>query len=91
MESGYRKMQELLKMVPDTDAVFCVTDSIAQGAMAALADNKKAVPDQVRLAGMGDAPLSRMALPQTRSGGGEDPVRADRREKGYLPGCADGV
>lgn len=64
MESGYRKMQELLKMVPDTDAVFCVTDSIAQGAMAALADNKKAVPDQVRLAGMGDAPLSRMARPR---------------------------
>lgn len=64
MESGYQKMQELLQMVPDTDAVFCVTDSIAQGAMAALTDNKKAVPDQVRLVGMGDAPLSRMARPR---------------------------
>lgn len=64
MESGYRKMQEILDKVPDADAVFCVTDSIAQGALACLRDNGKEVPGQVRLAGMGDTPFSRMTRPK---------------------------
>lgn len=64
MEAGYRKMQELLDQIPDIDAVFCVTDSIAQGAMACLTDNGKKVPEQVRLAGMGDSSLSRMTRPK---------------------------
>lgn len=64
MEAGYRKMREMLDRVPDVDAVFCVTDSIAQGAMACLVDNGKEIPGQVRLAGMGDTPLSRMARPK---------------------------
>lgn len=64
MESGYHKMRELLKKVPDVDAVFCVTDSIAQGAMACLTDNRMAVPGQVRLAGMGDTQFGKMARPK---------------------------
>lgn len=64
MEAGYQKMKELLGQLPDIDAVFCVTDSIAQGVMACLVDNGKKVPGQVRLAGMGDSPLSRMARPR---------------------------
>lgn len=64
MESGYRNMQEMLDRVPDADAVFCVTDSIAQGALACLRDNGKEVPGQVRLAGMGDSPLSKMVRPK---------------------------
>ena len=64
MESGYQKMLELLEAVPDADAVFCVTDSIAQGALAALMDSGKSVPGQVRIAGMGDSPLSKMARPK---------------------------
>ena len=64
MEAGYQKMKELLGQMPDIDAVFCVTDSIAQGAMACLADNGKKVPKQVRIAGMGDSPLSRMVRPR---------------------------
>lgn len=64
MEAGYRKMQEVLDKVPDVDAVFCVTDSIAQGAMACLADNGRKVPEQVRIVGMGDSAFSRMARPR---------------------------
>ncbi len=64
MESGYQKMEELLRKVPDTDAVFCVTDSIAQGAMACLVDHGKKVPEQVRLAGMGDRPTNRLIRPR---------------------------
>lgn len=64
MEAGYRKMQEILDKVPETDAVFCVTDTIAQGAMACLADKGKKVPGQVRIAGMGDSALSKMTRPR---------------------------
>ena len=64
MEAGYRKMQELLDSVPDVDAVFCVTDTIAQGAVACLSDRGKKVPGQVRIAGMGDSTLSKMTRPR---------------------------
>lgn len=64
MEAGYRKMQELLDTVPDADAVFCVTDTIAQGAVACLSDRGKKVPEQVRIAGMGDSTLSKMTRPR---------------------------
>ena len=64
MEAGYGKMQEMLEQTPDIDAVFCVTDTIAQGAMACLVDNKRDVPGQVRIVGMGDSPSSRMARPK---------------------------
>lgn len=63
-EAGYLKMQEILDRKPDVDAVFCVTDSIAQGAMACLTDNGRKVPDQVRIAGMGDTATGRMARPR---------------------------
>lgn len=64
MESGYLKMREMIDKIPDVDAVFCVTDTIAQGAMACLTDQGKKVPGQVRIAGMGDSPLSKMARPR---------------------------
>lgn len=64
MESGYRKMQEMLDRIPGIDAVFCVTDSIAQGALACLKDNGRDVPGQVRLAGMGDTQFGRMVRPK---------------------------
>lgn len=64
MEGGYQSMRELLDRVPDLDAVFCVTDSIAQGALACLKDNGKEVPGQVWLAGMGDTSFSRMVRPK---------------------------
>lgn len=64
MEAGYHNMQEILDKIPDVDAVFCVTDTIAQGAMACLADRGKRVPEQARIAGMGDSALSRMTRPK---------------------------
>lgn len=64
MESGYEKIRELLKEVPDADAVFCVTDTIAQGVLACLMDSGKKVPEQVRIVGMGDSLLSQMMRPK---------------------------
>lgn len=64
MEAGYHNMEKMLDKMPDIDAVFCVTDSIAQGAMACLTDKGKKVPEQVRIAGMGDSALSRLARPR---------------------------
>lgn len=64
MEAGYQKMQEIFDTVPEVDAVFCVTDTIAQGAMACLTDRGKKVPGQVKIAGMGDSSLSKMTRPR---------------------------
>lgn len=64
MESGYQNMREMLERMPDIDAVFCVTDAIAQGALACLKDCGMDVPGQVRLVGMGDTQFSRMVRPK---------------------------
>ncbi len=64
MESGYEKMEELTVKVPDMDAVFCVTDSIAQGAMACLKDKGMEVPEQVCIVGLGDSQISRIVRPR---------------------------
>ncbi len=64
MEAGYHNMEKILDKIPDVDAVFCVTDTIAQGAMACLTDKGKKVPEQVRIAGMGDSSFGKMTRPK---------------------------
>ena len=53
-ESGYKAMTELLEEHPDLDAVMCATDIIAHGAMKALKERGKRIPDDVSIAGVGD-------------------------------------
>ena len=62
--SGYQKMKELLKQVPDVDSVFCATDNIAIGAMMYLKEIGKSIPKDIQLAGIGDTPQSRIVTPQ---------------------------
>lgn len=62
--SGYQKMKELLKQVPDVDSVFCATDNIAIGAMMYLKENGKSIPKDIQLAGIGDTPQSRIVTPR---------------------------
>lgn len=54
-QSGYSIMAELLAKYPDVDGVICATDSIAIGALHALRDAGKSVPENVSLAGVGDS------------------------------------
>ena len=53
-ESGYAAMMELLEERPDLDGVLCATDIIAHGAMKALKEKGRRIPEDVRIAGIGN-------------------------------------
>lgn len=54
-DSGYEKMNELLEIKPDLDGVVCATDSIALGAIRALRERGRRIPEDVSIAGVGDS------------------------------------
>lgn len=68
---GARAMDELLRRVPDLDAVFVASDPMAAGALRALRAAGRTVPDDVAVVGFDDAvlaatcdpPLTTMAQP----------------------------
>jgi DNA-binding LacI/PurR family transcriptional regulator len=60
---GYLNMQAHLESLPSPDAVFCATDSIALGAMRALAERKLALGKDVLVAGYDDLNFSPYTLP----------------------------
>lgn len=53
---GYRAMLPALRAGRAFDALFCETDELALGALAALEDNGVRVPDEVALVGFDDLP-----------------------------------
>lgn len=63
VESGYKKMLELLSENGGADGVLCATDNIAAGALRALREWGIAVPEQMRLAGFGDTNLASLMSP----------------------------
>ncbi|GII77150.1 LacI family transcriptional regulator [Sphaerisporangium rufum] len=56
--SGERAMAELLARVPDLDAVFVASDLMAAGALAALRDQGRRVPQDVAVGGFDDSPVA---------------------------------
>lgn len=52
---GRKAMERLLARVPELDAVLCATDRMAFGAMQALREAGKRLPEQVSVTGMGDS------------------------------------
>jgi LacI family gluconate utilization system Gnt-I transcriptional repressor len=54
VERGARNLAELLQRWPDTDAIFCASDSVALGAISEAARRGIAVPRQLAIAGFGD-------------------------------------
>ena len=75
-ESGYEAMMGLLEECPDLDGVMCATDIIAHGAMKALKEKRRRIPEDVSIAGVGDnwadlvsePPLSTVRLYQRQCG-----------------------
>lgn len=65
--SGYEKGKELMEQFPDTEAIFCATDTIAAGVLRYLHEQKIAVPKQVRLIGFGDTELGNVVTPSISS------------------------
>jgi DNA-binding LacI/PurR family transcriptional regulator len=57
-ESGYDCMAKLLSRVPELDAVFVANDIMAIGAIRALRDAGKRVPDDVSVVGFDDIPAA---------------------------------
>lgn len=64
MEEGYEAMRKNMESFPQTDGVFCATDTIAAGAMCYLNDHAKERDHRVRIVGMGDSKTSLLMQPR---------------------------
>jgi DNA-binding LacI/PurR family transcriptional regulator len=63
-ESGFIHMKQLLEEHPDVDGVFACNDLMALGAMAAIEESGRTVPDDVAIIGFDDSVSSRTSRPQ---------------------------
>jgi LacI family gluconate utilization system Gnt-I transcriptional repressor len=63
MLQGREAMATLMRQWPDTDAVLCVSDPCAFGAVSACQIARIAVPDRVAIAGFGNFEISQCAVP----------------------------
>lgn len=61
--SGYLRMQKLLDQAPDLDGVFCCSDFLAIGAMEALREKGRNVPQEISVVGFDDISLSAYCSP----------------------------
>jgi DNA-binding LacI/PurR family transcriptional regulator len=61
--SGYRAMKALLLREPRIDGVFAASDLMALGALRALREAGREVPDDVGVVGFDDAPLASHSVP----------------------------
>ena len=77
-ESGALGMQRLLARVPDVDAVFAANDLMAVGALRALRDAGRSVPDDVAVVGFDDSETASSAEPALTS------VAQDVERTGHL-------
>jgi DNA-binding LacI/PurR family transcriptional regulator len=62
-QSGYERMQKLLTQAPDLDAVFVCSDLMALGAMEALRESGRHVPEEISVVGFDDIPLAAYCSP----------------------------
>jgi DNA-binding LacI/PurR family transcriptional regulator len=66
-ESGLAGMRALLQRRPDLDAVFAASDLMAAGALQALREADRVVPDDVAVVGYDDSPIAASTLPPLSS------------------------
>jgi LacI family transcriptional regulator len=77
-ESGRRETRALLLLSDPPTAIVCVNDRTAFGAMAEIADQGKAVPDDISIVGFDDIPQAALAHPALTT------VRQPTHELGQL-------
>lgn len=64
MDSGYAAMEKLLETFPEMTAVFAFSDVMALGALRALADHNKRVPQDISLIGFDGIEAGRFSTPR---------------------------
>ena len=62
--SGAAAAREIVKMTPRPTAIFAANDSMAIGALGALAEARVRVPKDIAVAGFDDIPIARYVSPQ---------------------------
>ncbi len=73
-QGGYVAMCSLLERMPELTAVFCMADVMAIGALRALSDSGKRVPEDISLVGYDGIPTAQFSNPRLAT------VRQDARE-----------
>jgi LacI family gluconate utilization system Gnt-I transcriptional repressor len=63
MREGAQAMGQLLETLPDTEAVICVSDLSAFGALTECQRRSVAVPDRISIAGFGDYEIADISVP----------------------------
>lgn len=63
MREGAEAMARLIETLPDTEAVICVSDPSAFGALTECQRRGIAVPDRISIAGFGDYDIAAVAFP----------------------------
>ena len=66
-QTGKERMERILARHPETDGVLCATDSIALGAVLALREAGRRIPEDVSIAGVGDDWADLMTVPPLTS------------------------
>lgn len=63
LESGYDAAQKLMEQAPDTDGIFCATDTIAIGVIQYLRAIGKRIPQDVAVSGIGHSRMTEIVEP----------------------------
>lgn len=64
LESGYDAAKRLMEQAPDTDGIFCATDTIAIGAMQYLKGTGRRIPQDVAITGIGHSRMTEIVEPR---------------------------
>lgn len=67
MEQGVRGVHGLVDAGVEFDGIFCLTDTVAIGALRGLADVGRRVPEDVKVIGFDDVPEARFTVPTLSS------------------------
>ncbi len=60
---GYTAVAKILQMNPPPDAIFTSNGLIAAGALKAILDSERAIPEEIAFASIDDTPWSRLVVP----------------------------